>query len=32
MASVGKKKLLVTFSGGETSAFMGQYLNKEFQN
>lgn len=32
MASVVKKKLLVTFSGGETSAFMGQYLNKEFQN
>lgn len=32
MASVGKKKLLVTFSGGETSAFMRQYLNKEFQN
>jgi len=32
MACVGKKKLLVTFSGGETSAFMGQYLNKEMQN
>jgi hypothetical protein len=32
MASVGKKKLLVTFSGGETSAFMGQYLNKEMQD
>jgi len=32
MAYVGKKKLLVTFSGGETSAFMGQYLNKEMQN
>lgn len=32
MVCVGKKKLLVTFSGGETSAFMGQYLNKEMQN
>lgn len=32
MACVDKKKLLVTFSGGETSAFMGQYLNKEMQN
>lgn len=32
MASVGKKKLLVTFSGGETSAFMGQWLNKKMQD
>lgn len=32
MACLGKKKLLVTFSGGETSAFMAQYLNKEMQN
>lgn len=27
-----KKKLLVTFSGGETSAFMGQWLNKKMQD
>lgn len=27
-----RKKLLVTFSGGETSAFMAQYLNKEMQD
>lgn len=29
---MGKKKLLVTFSGGETSAFMGQWLNNNMQN
>jgi hypothetical protein len=29
---MGKKKLLVTFSGGETSAFMGQWLNKNIQD
>ena len=29
---MGKKKLLVTFSGGETSAFMGQWLNKKMQD
>jgi hypothetical protein len=29
---MSKKKLLVTFSGGETSAFMGNWLNKKMQN
>lgn len=29
---MSKKKLLVTFSGGETSAFMGQWLNKKMQD
>src|SRR5690554_5752669 len=27
-----KKKLLVTFSGGETSAFMGQWLNQKMKD
>lgn len=27
-----RQKLLVTFSGGETSAFMGQWLNKKMQD
>jgi len=30
--SVGKKKLLVSFSGGETSAYMAQWLWKHKQN
>ena len=30
--SEGKKKLLVTFSGGETSAFMGQWLNQKMRD
>ena len=29
---MAKKKLLVTFSGGETSAFMGKYLNEKMQD
>lgn len=29
---MSKKKLLVTFSGGETSAFMGNWLNKKMQD
>ena len=29
---MNKKKLLVTFSGGETSAFMANWLNKKMQN
>jgi len=32
MACVGKKKLLVSFSGGETSAFMAQWLWKHKQD
>ena len=32
MESVGKKKLLVSFSGGETSAFMAQWLWKHKQD
>lgn len=32
MRSEGKKKLLVSFSGGETSAFMSQWLWKNKQN
>ena len=32
MASVGKKNLLVSFSGGETSAFMAQWIKKHLED